>query len=82
MQAVKVRWNEMYDTLATIPEYIDAQVKLLDGSQKRNFDRWQILGIYVWPNAVWYNTYEDETDYFKTFYTQSLNWLNEEINRL
>ena len=82
VQAVKVRWNEMYDTLATIPEYIDAQVKLLDGSQKRNFDRWQILGIYVWPNAVWYNTYEDETDYFKTFYTQRLHWLNEEINRL
>lgn len=82
VQAVKTRWNEMYDTLSTIPAYIDTQVALLDGSQKRNFDRWQILGIYVWPNAVWYNTYEDEIDYFKTFYTQRLHWLNEEINRL
>ena len=82
VEAVKARWNEMYDSLATIPEYIDEQVKLLDGSQERNFQRWQILGVYVWPNAVWYNSYEEEIEYLKTFYLQRLYWLNEEINRL
>ncbi len=71
----------MYDTLASIPEYIDAQVKLLDGAQDRNFERWPILGIYVWPNAVWYNTYREEVDYLKTFYIQRLWWLNDEINK-
>ena len=80
-KAVKARWNEMYDTLASIPEYIDAQVKLLDGAQDRNFERWPILGIYVWPNAVWYNTYQEEVDYLKTFYLRRLWWLNDEINK-
>ena len=82
VKAVKTRWDEVYEVLATIPEYLDAQVALLDGSQKRNFERWKILGTYVWPNAVWYNSYEEEIDYFKTFYIQRLHWLNEEINRL
>ena len=82
IDAVKARWNEVYDSLTTIPEYIDKQVELLDGAQDRNFQRWQILGTYVWPNAVWYATYPEEIDYLKTFYLQRLYWLNDAINKL
>ena len=82
VETVKTRWNEMYDSLASIPEYIDEQVKLLDGAQGRNFERWKILGTYVWPNAVWYGTYEEEVEYLKTFYMQRLYWLTDAINSL
>jgi len=82
VEAVKARFNEIYPELTTIPDYIDEQVTLLDSSQDRNFERWPILGKKVWPNAVWPGTYEEEIAYLKKFYTQRLEWLKVEINKL
>jgi len=82
VKAVKDRFNEIYPELSTIPDYIDEQVTLLDSSQDRNFERWPILGKKVWPNAVWPGTYEAEIAYLKKFYTQRLEWLKVEINKL
>lgn len=80
-KAVKARFNEVLPLLETIPDFIDEQVKLLDGAQDRNFCRWPILGVKVWPNAVWKNTYEEEVEYLKDFYMQRLYWMEEEINK-
>lgn len=82
IKAVKARWNAMYSQLETIPDFIDEQVILLNGSYNKNFERWPILGQYVWPNAVWYSTYDDEINYLIDFYTRRLEWLNREINNL
>jgi len=82
VSAVKKRWNEKYDDLMGVLDYIDEQAALLGEAQERNFDRWPILGQYVWPNAVWYDTYEEEVDYLKDFYLRRMIWMNSALNNL
>lgn len=82
VKAVQKRWTEVYPLLETIPQYIDEQVKLLDGAQDANFMKWPILGQYVWPNAVWYGTYQEEISYLKDFYIDRLYWMDDAIKQL
>lgn len=55
---------------------IDSLAALLDESQKRNFDKWKILGTYVWANYFIGNTYESEINYLKSWIKYRLNWLD------
>ncbi len=44
----------------------------------RNFDRWGILGSYVWPNAAGYGSrlsHQAEVDWMKDWLTQRLAWI-------
>lgn len=55
---------------------IDTLASYLDESQQRNFQRWPILGTYVWPNNFVGSTYAEEITYLKTWITDRLNWLD------
>lgn len=80
-KAVVDRWNELYPTLLTqVPAFLDRQRALMAGAEARNFDRWQILGVKVWPNYYYYPTYEQEYAFLKEFYEARLAWLNDRIN--
>ena len=80
-KAVVDRWNELYPALLTqVPAFLDRQYALMDGAEARNFDRWQILGVKVWPNYYYFPTYEQEYDFLKDFYADRLAWLNGMIN--
>ena len=80
-KAVVDRWNELYPTLLTqVPAFLDRQRALMAGAEARNFDRWQILGVKVWPNYYYFPTYEEEYAFLKEFYEARLAWLNERIN--
>ncbi|MBQ6176552.1 MAG: CotH kinase family protein [Bacteroidales bacterium] len=80
-KAVVDRWNELYPTLLTrVPAFLDRQHALMAGAESRNFDRWQILGVKVWPNYYYYPTYEQEYAFLKEFYEARLAWLNDRIN--
>ena len=51
--ASQVRWSTLRNnqlTISTINSLIDDYVELLESAQERNFVRWPILGIDVWPN--------------------------------
>ena len=81
-KAVVDRWNELYSILLTqVPAFLDRQHALLAGAEARNFDRWQILGVKVWPNYYAFPTYGQEYAFLKEFYEARLAWLNERINR-
>jgi hypothetical protein len=73
------RWQELRlgawhtDTLMA---YIDSMAVYLDESQQRNFNKWQILGNYVWPNNFVGNTYAEEINYLKTWITNRAAWLD------
>ena len=73
------RWLEMRagawhtDTLMA---YIDAQAAYLNEAQVRNFQRWAILGNYVWPNNFVGATYAEEINYLKTWVTERANWMD------
>ena len=80
-KAVVDRWNELYPTLQTqVLAFLDRQYALMAGAESRNFDRWQILGVKVWPNYYAFPTYEQEYDFLKDFYADRLAWLNGMIN--
>ena len=81
-KAVVDRWNELYPTLQTqVLAFLDRQYALMAGAESRNFDRWQILGVKVWPNYYAFPTYGREYAFLKEFYEARLAWLNERINR-
>jgi len=76
----KTRWtwlrqNQLSD--AGIHAVIDSILIHIDAAKDRNYERWPILGQYVWPNYDWYgNTYADEVDYFEDFLFNRLGWMD------
>lgn len=79
---VNCRWQDLRTTalhIDTLLNYIDNKALELDEAQERNFDRWQTLGNYVWPNAFVGNTYEEEVNYTKDWLEQRLNWMDENM---
>ena len=65
-------------TLATdqILAFIDSQRVLLEESQDRNFQTWDVIGQYIWPNAFVGQSFEEEVSYLKDWITQRLDWLD------
>ena len=61
---------------------IDSLTLLLDQPKERNFQRWPVLGTYVWPNNFVGRTYADEINYLKGWITRRLGWLDENFGRL
>jgi CotH kinase protein/Secretion system C-terminal sorting domain len=56
---------------------IDSLAAYLDESQKRNFVRWPVLGVYVWPNPKPLpTTYQGEISNFKAWLAARLDWLD------
>ncbi len=82
VKKVKARWQEVKPKLELVPDFIDLWAAELQDSPVRNFDKWQILKIYVWPNVKIPGTYQGEIDYLKEFYTERLNWIDNNIDRL
>jgi len=76
------RWKELRDgsfSTDSIMNYLDNSINYLGEAVDRNFDRWPILGEYVWPNYYIGETYEDEVDYLKTWVTDRVNWIDANI---
>ena len=80
---VKTRWtslrqNEFSNTRVAF--MIDSITSYIDEAQQRNYERWPILGVYVWPNYDWQNnTYEDEVDFFETWLNNRLSWMDSHV---
>ena len=76
VEKVKIRYSYYYNKLDDIKNKIDEFAKYIDKSQKANFERWGILGVYVWPNPVYDLTYEQEVERLKNWIEERMNWLN------
>lgn len=76
---VQTRFEYFYNSLDYFHSFIDSSSIYLDDSQTRNYDTWQTLGTYVWPNPVWYDTYQEEVNHLKQWLTIRLNWLAQEL---
>ncbi len=76
----KTRWAWLRQhelTTQGIHAVIDSILLHIDAAKDRNYERWPILGQYVWPNYDWYgNTYADEVDYFEDFLFSRLGWMD------
>ncbi len=82
--ATASRWNQLrsgpYQTTNVIG-IIDSIASVLNAeSQQRNFQRWPVLGQYIWPNAFVGQTYQQEVDWLKNWITQRLEWMDANIS--
>jgi hypothetical protein len=85
-QEFKDRWNYIKDNgyFDVFFQRIDDTARLLEKSQRMNFRRWPILGVYVWPNAPGVEqrtTYRCEVDYLKNWLMRRSRWMDREINK-
>ena len=76
---IDCRWEELRSgplRTDSLLQFIDDNVALLEDAQVRNFNRWQILGQYVWPNDYVGQSYEEEVDFLKNWLTARLEWMD------
>lgn len=82
---IKVKWKTLRPTVFNndiLNRYIDSTATVLDEAQTRNFQRWNILGLKVWPNFFVGNSYQAELDLMKGWIKERLVWLDENISNL
>ncbi len=85
---VKLKWQELRTnklSTASINGFIDSCAVLLSQAQVRNFTQWPILGVFVWRETAGYqsrNTYEKEVAYLKTYMTNRMAWMDNELNKV
>jgi spore coat protein CotH len=79
---IKSRWNAKKQEIISLQEYIEYKAEYLHDAQFNNFKRWDILNVYVWPNAVIPGSYPGEINYLKTWLNKRIDWLNLAINSL
>jgi hypothetical protein len=79
---VYLRWQELKSNVFDIQKIwrdIDSLTMLLDESQERNFQKWPVLGEYVWPNNFVGLTYQDEINYLKNWIAGRIHWIDYNI---
>ena len=78
-------WKRYYELRAslfskeTLFGLIEQNAALVSEAQQRNFQRWPILGRYVWPNSPSYRqrkTYRSEVDAIKSWLDERLHWID------
>lgn len=83
---VTTRWKELRGgafKTETIHARIDSMADLLSqGARQRNFERWPVLGTYVWPNYFVGPTFERELTWLKDWIADRTAWLDENIPHL
>ena len=82
---VSDRYSELRSNIFSeshIFEIIDNSVVDMGESINRNFLKWPVLGIYLWPNFQVFDTYEEEILYLKSWISQRLSWMDSQILQL
>ena len=80
--AIKSRFNYFYSKRNVMYNKIDSNCSYLYNSQDENYSKWPTLGTYVWPNYVWFDTYDEEVNYLINWLNGRLEWLKVAINEL
>ena len=76
------RWDEVKSTVfkqTRIAAILDSVVTLTHDARIRNFTKWSILGQYVWPNRLVENTYEGEVQDLKSWISDRMIWMTNNI---
>ena len=76
---VNCRWGELRTTLLDttyLYNYIDSLALILETPATRHYQRWPILGNYVWPNNFIGNTFQEEIDYLKLWIEDRIAWMD------
>ncbi len=80
--AFENRWKELRNGVLrtdSVMYFIDRTVQHLGESVERNFKKWPILGVYVWPNNFVGSTHQSEVNYLKNWISARLDWIDKNI---
>jgi CotH kinase protein len=68
---------------AAVNAVIDSLNALIsDGAAARNFQRWNILGVWQWPNSFVGKTHSEETAFLRDWTLSRLRWMDGQIKSL
>jgi len=81
VQKVRTRWAQLKSEgkLDAVFTHIDMQAQYLQAAQARNFSRWNILNIYVWPNRVVTGSYAGEVTAMKDWLRARIAWMDTQL---
>ena len=81
--ALSNRWFELRQDVLSfeeIFEFIDLNSNYIKAAQERNFELWDIINEYVWPNYQLADSFESEVDYLKYWIYHRVKWIDDNIN--
>jgi len=83
--ALTDRWTSLRQNKfsnASVLGYVDSLTTVLNvEAQQRNFQRWPVLGVYVWPNYRFdIATYNGEVAWLKTWIQDRMSYLDATFN--
>lgn len=76
---VNCRWTELRQSTLSdtvLFQYIDSMANLLEIPAQRHYQKWPILGNYVWPNNFIGQTYQEEITYLKNWISNRTAWMD------
>ena len=79
---VKERFAFFKSNKAYLFDFIDSTAQQLEWAQQENTAKWDIIGTWVWPNPVVYQTYQEEVNHLKDWLNRRMNWLDDVYSSL
>lgn len=79
---IRTRWQQLRSSTfsnTAITGMIDSLTAVVNEGQARNFQRWPIMGQWIWPNNFVGQNYGSEVNYLKTWINGRLIWMDGEI---
>jgi hypothetical protein len=76
---LKTRWVELRSGpfhTDSITNFINTQRAYTDEARQRNFQRWPVIGEYIWPNYYVGVSYQDEMNYLRDWIHERLVWMD------
>ena len=76
------RWENLKNNVLSVQSvyhYIDSLTTLINEARVRNFEKWPVIGVQLWPNYFVGQTYEQEINYLKSWISNRFTWLDENM---
>jgi len=75
VETIKDRFDHFYSQKDQFIADMNQHASDIEGAQQRNFVKWPILGVWVWPNAVSFTEYNHEVSYLSDWFSDRMDWL-------
>lgn len=79
---VKEKYKALRQTVLTpqrLGAFVDSTANAITDARTRNFVKWPVIGVYVWPNGYVGPTYQSEINFLKDWIGQRLAWMDGNI---
>ncbi|MFB6341033.1 CotH kinase family protein [Saccharicrinis sp. FJH62] len=81
VRAVGKRWEQLVESgiSDSVQNYINDAANLIDQSQVRNFERWNILPDKVYLEQFLFDTWEENIDFLRDYMKERVSFLNDNL---